>query len=342
MLGRLQSPLLLGTTLLVLIYAASPSRSSSQAGGGSIVGQVRISPGNEIKAPVMITLSSRGMTINSIYTDNEGRFGFNGLPGNLYHVMINEQGYAPVEQEVALDAVIATMQVLTIYLVPKDASKSADQVKGGNTRLADSAQYNQQIPKPARKEFDKGIRADKNGKPDEAIKYYQKAVGLYPQFYEARNNLGSALLSKSKFPDAQEQFEQVVKMNPSDAAAYFNLGNLCLLTQQLDKGQQWVAQGLSKQPDSAFGHFLQGSLYAQTGKPNEAEAALRRSLELDPVMSKAHLALVNLYLRQKRNHEAAAELRDFLKTFPEDPFAPRAKQVLDKLEASNPESKSQP
>jgi TolA-binding protein len=68
---------------------------------------------------------------------------------------------------------------------------------------------------------------------------------------------------------------------------------------------------------------------------------LRRSLELDPLMSKAHLALVNLYLRQKRNREAAAELRDFLKTFPEDPFAPKAKQVLGKLEASNPESKSQ-
>ena len=202
-----------------------------------------------------------------IYTDNEGRFGFNQLPGNLYHLVINEDGYAPIEQEVAIDPVTSSMQILTIYLVPREAKpKAPPGIQGGNTRLADSAQYTQQIPKPARKEFEKGVKADKNAKPDDAIKYYQKAVTLSPQFYEARNNLGTDLVSKSRFPEAQEQFEQVVKMNPSDAAAYFNLGNVSLLTRQFDQGQHWVEQGLSKQPDPAFGHFLQGSLYAQHGQ----------------------------------------------------------------------------
>lgn len=334
---RMNSPVLLCAILASLFHISLPQQISAQAGSGSIVGQVRIAPGNEITAPVLITLSSRGATVNSIYTDNEGRFGFNQLPGNLYHILINEDGYSPVEQEVSIDPVTSSMQILTIYLVPREAKpKAPPGIQGGNTRLADSAQYTQQIPKPARKEFEKGVKADKNAKPDEAIKYYQKAVTLSPQFYEARNNLGSDLVSKSRFPEAQEQFEQVVKMNPSDAAAYFNLGNVSLLTRQFDKGQHWVEQGLSKQPDSAFGQFLQGSLYAELGRPNEAEVALKRSLELDPIMSKAHLALVNLYLRQKRNNDAASELRAFLRAFPEDPFAPRAKQVLEKLEISNP------
>jgi TolA-binding protein len=58
-------------------------------------------------------------------------------------------------------------------------------------------------------------------------------------------------------------------------------------------------------------------------------------------MSKAHLALVNLYMQQKRSEDAAVELRAFLKAFPEDPFAPKARQVLLKLESSNSELKPQ-
>jgi tetratricopeptide (TPR) repeat protein len=341
---RLKRTPLLCAVVVALICAAFPVRMSAQAGGGSIVGRVRIAPGNEIKSPVLVNLGTRGTTVNSVYTDNEGNFGFTGLPGNLYHIEINETGYLPVQEQVVIDPVTTTMRIVDIYLTPRDAkTKSSDPIKGGNTRLADSAQYAHeiQIPKPARKEFEKGVKLDRDGKSDEAIKRYQKAIEISPEFYEARNNLGSDLLGKSRFPEAQQQFEQVVKVNPSDAAAYFNLGNLCLLTQQLDKGQQWVQQGLSKQPDSAFGHFLSGSLYARNGRTGEAEIALKRSLELDPIMSKAHLALVNLYLQQKRSEDAAVELRAFLKAFPEDPFAPKARQVLQKLEGSDSELKPQ-
>lgn len=341
MLHGRTAPTLLCAILVALLHASFPGRISAQA-AGSIVGRVRIVPGNEIKSPVLVTLSSRGAMVNSVYTDSEGNFGFSGLPGNLYRVVINEEGYLPVQEDVSVDPVTTSMKILTINLVPSEANpKSAPPIKGGNTRLADSNQYAQQIPKGARKEFNRGVRSDKDGKSDEAIRYYQKAIELAPEFYEARNNLGSDLLAKSRFPEAQQQFEQVIKVNPSDAAAYFNLGNLFLLMQQFDQGQHWVEQGLSKQPDSAFGHFLQGSLYARSGKPDQAEAALRRCLELDPVMSKAHLALVNLYMQQRRSDDAASELKAFLKAFPDDPFAPRAKQVLQKLEPSNAAAKPQ-
>ena len=108
-----------------------------------------------------------------------------------------------------------------------------------------------------------------------------------------------------------------------------------MLKSQYSQSEEWVEKGLRREPDSAFGHFLEGSLCSRTGRPSEAESSLRRSLELDPFMSKAHLALVNLYLQQKRDGDAAAELRLFVKNFPEDPFAPKAKQVLQKLEVAS-------
>ena len=329
---RLPALPLLCAALITLFYSASPEWLTAQT-SGSIIGQIRIAPGNEIKAPVLVTLNSRGATVDSIYTDNEGRFGFNGLPANLYHLVINEDGYLPVQDEVPVDPVTSSMRVVTIYLVPRDMKTNpSPSIKGGNTHLTDLSQINQQIPKQARKEYDKGVKADGIGKVDEALHHYTRAIELAPDYYEARNNLGSAYLAKSQFPKAKDQFEKVVQANPSDAAAYFNLANLYLLENLYTQSEEWVGKGLSREPDSAFGHFLQGSLYSRTGRPSEAEAALRRSLELDPFMSKAHLALVNLYIQQKRDNEAEAELRVFLKNFPADPFVPKAKQVLQKLE----------
>jgi regulator of sirC expression with transglutaminase-like and TPR domain len=71
------------------------------------------------------------------------------------------------------------------------------------------------------------------------------------------------------------------------------------------------------------------------GKYPEAERALRQALELDPQMSRVHLELVNLYLVQQKNAEATAELRSFLKDCPDDPLAPKVKEVLKKLEAAH-------
>ena len=48
-------------------------------------------------------------------------------------------------------------------------------------------------------------------------------------------------------------------------------------------------------------------------------------------MLKAHLALVNLFLQRGRPADAVTELRIFLKASPNDPFAPKAREVLHRL-----------
>jgi len=178
MRGR-TAPTLLCAILVALLHASFPGRISAQA-AGSIVGRIRITPGNEIKSPILVTLSSRGETVNSIYSDSEGNFGFSGLPGNLYHLVINEEGYLPVQEDVSVDPVTTSMKLVTIDLVPSEAkAKSSPQIKGGNTRLADSNRYAQQIPKGARKQFEKGVRSDKDGKPDAKGKIVIVGIGAF-------------------------------------------------------------------------------------------------------------------------------------------------------------------
>ena len=323
-------PAVLFLTLLLLSF---PPNLAAQVSQGSIVGTIRVLRGNFPSTPVMVNLVARGALVNSIYADNEGRFGFSQLEPNVYHLVIEDKAYQKLEETVVIDPT-TPVRFLSLTLVPLglDRPENAVGISGGNPNLTDPSEYTRQIPKDARREFEKGVKADQDGKSDEAIRHFAKAIELAPDFYAARNNLGSAYVARSRFPEAQELFEKVIKVNPSDAAAYFNLANVYLLQRQYSQAEKWVTQGLRREPDSGFGNFLQGSLYSRTGRPREAEAALRRCLELSPLMSQAHLALVNLYLHEKRSQDAVSELRAFLQRFPEDPLAPKAKQVLDKLE----------
>ena len=49
-------------------------------------------------------------------------------------------------------------------------------------------------------------------------------------------------------------------------------------------------------------------------------------------MSQAQLQLVNLYLQQNRREDAITQLQAFLKAFPAAAAAPKAKEILNKLQ----------
>ena len=180
---------------------------------------------------------------------------------------------------------------------------------------------------------DKGVDADHDGHPDGAVEHYQKALEYSPDFYPAHNNLGTIYVSRQNFEAAQSQFEAAKKANQNDGQAYFNLANVLVLTQHYDEAQKEIDEGLQRRPDSAFGKFLLGSVYTHTGHPELAEKSLQGALQLDPKMSQAHLELVNLYLQQKRTGDAIGQLETYLKTFPDSPFAPKARDLLKRLQS---------
>jgi tetratricopeptide (TPR) repeat protein len=301
---------------------------------GSIVGELHVARG-DFPGRVLIELQLHRAPIGSQYTDEQGKFAFSSLPNNLYRLVIHDERFYPVEEDVNLDLSITAIRTVQINLTPreKDASSEAQIHNATNPNLVDVEQYRRQFPKKALKEFDKGVEADGKGKPDDAIRHYQKAIDIASTFYPAHNNIGSDLLKKSDFANAQLHFKEAIKLNQSDAEAHLNLANLYLTEKHYDLAFESAQEGLRRDPNSAFGQFLLGAIHERLGKFAEAERALRSALSLSPLMSRAHLELVNLYLLQKDNIKAMAELRTFLDKFPADPLAPRAKEVLNKLEA---------
>lgn len=275
--------------------------------------------------------------MDSVYTDSQGTYGFHNLHPNPYRIVISDERFQPEEREAVIPPTnLMPVVFVDITLVPKsppdDRSKVPSKSTGSNPHITDVREYEATFPKAAVKEFKKGAQADQDGKKDDAIKHYLKAVQIAPAFYEAHNNLGSDYVSKSDFPNARKEFEQAIQQNQSDAAGYLNLSNVSMLTGNMAEAQNYLNEGLRREPDSALGQFLLGSLNMKTGKLPEAERALQQSIKLNPVMVQPRLQLVNLFLQTGRKQEAAEQLREFVTTFPDNPFSPQARKVLEKIE----------
>ena len=300
-----------------------------------LIGEIKVARGSFPAHRVQVTLETRGMPVGVMYADDEGKFLFRDLVPNMYYVVINDPDFEPVRERVEIRELSGTSAYIQVILVPKDSAKQRpvkDDTNGGGPFLVDKSEYEKHYPRDAVREFDKANKAARKSSTLEAILHFKKAVSLAPDFYAARNNLGLMQLAAQNFPDAQQQFQEVVRLNPSDSQAYFNLGNTYLLRQRFPEAQETIEEGLQRQPDSAFGQFLLATAYSRTGSRAKAEQLFQHVLTINPGMSKAHLELVNLYLQENKSSEAVAELKAFLKASPEDSFAPRARQLLDRLE----------
>jgi tetratricopeptide (TPR) repeat protein len=323
---------------LLLLFPLLSTQLYAQQQLGKIIGHVRVSRGDFPAHPVLIFLAMRGTPITNAYSDDQGRFGFYNLVANEYTVSVNDDFYEPFTQNLILDPTFSPQSFVSITLVPRADKKNQDplqgRVAGNNPYLVDLAEYNRHFPKKTVKEFEKGVSADKDGKTDEAIAHYQKAIGSSPDFCPAHNNLGSAYLSRQQFADAQSQFEAAVKANQNDPEAHFNLANVLLLTKHYDPATLEIEEGLKRQPNSAFGQFLRGTLYSHTDRPELAEKSLQTAVDLDPKMSQAYLQLVNLYVQQRRTSDAINELQAYLKVFPDAPFSAKARDLLKRLQGN--------
>lgn len=275
--------------------------------------------------------------MDNVYADVEGHFHFNNLPGGEYYLVINDDGYYPVNERVGVNPDVNPYTLVQITLTPKEDARKDDplgpKAAGGNPYLVDPADYNKRFPKKALKEYERGVDAEHKGKSDAAIERYLEALKIAPDYYPAHNNLGSVYLSRSEFKPAEEQFREAIRLDQNDAQAYFNLGNVLMLTGRFTESEEAVSSGLQRRPDSAFGKFLQGTLLSRSARYAEAEKSLREALSLDSTLWQAHLQLVNSYIQQGRRDDAIAQLQTFLQAFPSVTAAAKARELLQKLQS---------
>ena len=173
-----------------------------------------------------------------------------------------------------------------------------------------------------------GILAAREGKTDEAIGDFQKALQFNPDNAVALQNLGNAYRQKKDWPNAKSALERSLALNPGDPEANYGLGMVYAQNDDPDRAYNYLRRALAARP--AYPEALNnlGILYLRTQHPQEAQKSFEESIRVAPDYEQSYLNLARLYAIQGDKPNARATLERLLKIHPDQPQAVKDLQSL--------------
>lgn len=282
------------------------------------------SGGFVFQARVVLQTFGGGMPVGETVTDSQGSFFFRDLSPGEYELWISAQGYQDVHESVQLT--VGPQPGLTVTLRRKAMALSP-------LLLEPLSVEEQQVPKEAQREKEKGQEELRQGRLAESRAHFEKAVELYPRYASARAGLGVVLLQQQDLEGAQHAFEAAIEINSNFALPRLFLGGLYNAQHRYPDAVEQLRKALSLQPNSWLGHFELSRAYWGLGDIDHAEEHITRAHELQTHVPQVHLMRANVYVVRNNLAGALHEIDECLQLVPSGPLAEATRQWRTQLQA---------
>ena len=112
------------------------------------------------------------------------------------------------------------------------------------------------------------------GKVEEAIFMYNKAIEADDKFYKAYYNLGNIYLNDGRPNMAIEEYKKVIKLKPEYAYAHYNLGCAYIKLGKYNKAKFELLTATDYKNNVADFHYNLAYIYKKLGKEKQAKTYL--------------------------------------------------------------------
>ena len=161
-----------------------------------------------------------------------------------------------------------------------------------------------------------GAALFQKGRVDEAVAQFKRTLEINPKYAQANYNLGLALFQKGRMEDAIAQFKKAVKINPYYPEAHNNLGHALLQKGQLDEALDQFENALEINPHYVDAYSNLGTTLFQKGQVDDAIAQYRKALRINPNYVNAHYNLGNALFQKGQLDEAIAQFQNVVEMSP--------------------------
>ena len=208
-------------------------------------------------------------------------------------------------------------------------------------------------PKAARKAYEKGVQAEKNGKLDDAHKYLETAVEIYPSSADAWFRLGTVLQKQDQMDAARKAFTQATTIDTKFLPPYLSLASMAYQTGNWTEVLTLTDHILDLDPlnhaavsnyildldpvNYAGAYFYNAMANYNLNKFEDAERSALKAEHLDLLthFPQLHLLLAEIFARKNNYAIAIAEIQTYLALAPHAKDAEQAREQLAKLEKLN-------
>lgn len=139
---------------------------------------------------------------------------------------------------------------------------------------------------------------------DEAIAEYRCAIQLNPHYAEAHFNLGNAFRRKGESQAAIAAYQAALELRPDLAEAYNGIGNVLVDNGRHAEAAEAFSKVIAMRPKQAMGYNNLATALRGMGKPEAALQALDKAIALQPGYATAH-SNRGMILSDLRNYDAA-------------------------------------
>jgi tetratricopeptide (TPR) repeat protein len=233
------------------------------------------------------------------HVSSDGSFTFRNVPTGRYTLRVSTfHGATIFEQFVDLH----NDGQLTVRLPENRQSRP---VSG----LVSVRQLQRPVPEKAIRAFTQAQRESGKGRPLEATRKLDEALRLYPDYLEARCNLGVQYIRVGRPDEALEQFEKAIAIGPPSAMVYGNVAYIHLTAGRMAEAEEAARRAIALDSKLPQPHYLLGCVLAKSNRDSEAIEHLQLGAQVTP---RVHILTARLYQKSGDVAKAAEELRLYL------------------------------
>lgn len=311
-------------SLLILLLFVCCARASASQAGFFIYGRVSLPNGQPANRVDVFIEGFNGLN-RQTRTDDQGRYEFFAVPGGRYRLKASDPADSSLiasDVEADTSRTSGNRLVVHIYMRKINAPKQPSPKPG----VLSVEEALQPVPKEARKAFEQGLKYQEEKKPDRARASFDRAVEIYPEYFQALSARGELHIGGGKIDEATRDFESALKFNESYAPALRGIGYCRLEQQNYAEAARYLVRALETEPNNANSHLFLGIALLALNQTPLAKEAFAQALKLDAEASMtAHVYLADVYARDRQYKEAADELDIYLKARPNAAGAERLK-----------------
>ena len=167
-------------------------------------------------------------------------------------------------------------------------------------RIAFLKHVQEQHPRDFWVNFRLGDMLLKEGKPSEAIGYYQTALAIRPGVAIIHNNLGAALTRSNRLDDAIGHFKQSIASDSTASSSHLNLVVGLWHSGRHNEAMRALPEALRLNPNSAELHALSGKVLEIDNHLEEALAEVKLAVARDPKYNSGQQQLRSVLMRLGR------------------------------------------
>jgi tetratricopeptide (TPR) repeat protein len=155
------------------------------------------------------------------------------------------------------------------------------------------------------------------GKADEALAHYRRALDAQPDALDVRHNLALLLWRRDRKDEARTEFEHIFSLSPAYAPSHLFLAFELGVSGDMEAAEEHILLALEADPLNLDAQLLLADFLDFSERSAEALLAYEKAIRLDPDLEKAWIGATYSLIRLNRHADADRMISSGLMRLPD-------------------------